>query len=333
MACEGNYSRIPINIKKDEIKRFSKNLSHFTYDFSNISKIEIQKGDSDGIFYITNIKQKDVANLPTIGKLDLLAALFFMNSVNKYSGKMVDIEIVLVFRNNEGTMLFMFIPIEKVESTSKSAKWFSQFAGFVEKETNQEISVNNFNFNDIIPQDSFISYKSTIPYLRGCTTNINIIFFEKSLTIKYEDYDKLVNIFGNNNYGKLNNIEELNNTSNLYDKNVINYKIKEINPRYASFDYQGTRNGPGLRSSNETLPLVCTPIEDEKGESVSGGTRLDWIKGSFESISPETKNIFYLILIVGILIGAMVFLHSFIFKNIGKLLGDEAIVTRSSSLT
>ena len=187
-----------------------------------------------------------------------------------------------------------------------------------------------FNFNNIIPQDSFISYKSTIPFLGDCTTNVNIIFFEKTLNIKTEDYDKLVEVFGKNDDYKDN--EELNNPS-IYYKNLINYEIKEINPRFASFDYKGTKNGPGLRSSNETLPLVCTPIEDENGDSVSGGTRLDWIKGTFDSIGPETKNMFYLILIVGILIGVMVFLHSFIFKNLGKLLGDEAIVTRSSSLS
>ena len=327
MACEGNYSRIPINIKKDEIKRFSKNLSHFTYDFSNISKIEIQKGDSDGIFFITNIKQKDVANLPTIGKLDLLAALFFMNSVNKYSGKMVDIEIVLVFRNNEGTMLFMFIPIEKVESTSKSAKWFSQFAGFVEKETNQEISVNNFNFNDIIPQDSFISYKAALPYLTGdCDTQYDMIFFEKKLSIKKDDYDKLVSAFGK----FTTNAFTTTNTNKM--KNKHSYNIKRIGITNAFFDYRGTKNGPGLKSSNETLPLVCTPVEDEKGDPISGKTRLDWVKGSLDGIDAETKSMFYMILFIAIIVVAMVFLNSFIFKNLGKILGDESIVTRSSSL-
>ena len=333
MACEGNYNKIPINIDKSNTKRLSKNLSRFTYDLKNISKINIKKFSLKGKFFVGGDIQKGVAHMPTLGKLDFNGSIFFMNSVNKYQGKRVDMVITLLFVDKNNNNLLIFIPINRDKTTSKSAKFFNQFASSVVNEKTQEISVNNFNFNNIIPQDSFISYKSTIPYLGGCTTNINIIFFEKSLTIKYEDYDKLVNIFGNNNYGKLNSIEELNNTSNLYDKNVINYKIKEINPRYASFDYQGTRNGPGLRSSNETLPLVCTPIEDEKGDSVSGGTRLDWIKGSFESIKKKKKNIFYLILIVGILIGAMVFLHSFIFKNIGKLLGDEAIVTRSSSLT
>ena len=114
-------------------------------------------------------------------------------------------------------------------------------------------------------------------------------------------------------------------------KNSKNYEIKKISLSNAFFDYRGTKNGPGLKSSNETLPLICTPVEDENGDSVCG-SRLDWVKGSFSSISPDVKNMFYLILIVGILIGAMVFLHSFIFKSLGKILGDDAIVTRSSSL-
>ena len=268
--------------------------------------------------------------MPTLGKLDFHGSFFYMNSVNKYQGKRVDMEITLLFVDKDDNNLLIFIPIKKDTTTSKSAKFFNQFASSVVNEKTQEISVNNFNFNNIIPQDSFISYKSTIPFLGDCTTNVNIIFFEKTLNIKTEDYDKLVEVFGKNDDYKDN--EELNNPS-IYYKNLINYEIKEINPRFASFDYKGTKNGPGLRSSNETLPLVCTPIEDENGDSVSGGTRLDWIKGTFDSIGPETKNMFYLILIVGILIGVMVFLHSFIFKNLGKLLGDEAIVTRSSSLS
>lgn len=331
MACEGNYNKIPIDINKSEITKLSKNLSRFTYDLKNISKITIQKDFLKGNFSVGGNIQKGVAHMPTLGKLDFHGSLFYMNSVNKYNGNHVDMEIILIFVNKNNKYILIFIPINQDKTTSKSAKFFNQFASSVVDEKTQEISVNNFNFNDIIPQDSFISYKSTIPYLGGCNTNFNIIFFEKSLNIKTEDYNKLVEVFGkNDNY---NASKELNNTTGNNVLNVINYEIKEINPRYASFDYQGTKNGPGLRSSNETLPLVCTPIEDEKGDPVSGGTRLDWIKGSFESISPETKNIFYLILIVGILIGAMVFLHSFIFKNLGKLLGDDAIVTRSSNFT
>lgn len=333
MACQGNYNKIPIDINKSEITKLSKNLSRFTYDLKNISKIKINKSFLKGNFSVGGDIQKGVAHMPTLGKLDFHGSLFYMNSVNKYNGNHVDMEIILIFVNKNNKYILIFIPFIFDDTTSKSAKFFNQFASSVVNEKTQEISVNNFNFNNIIPQDSFISYKSKAPYLVNCTTGLNLIFFEKTLNIKKEDYDKLVEVFGKNDYNKLDNIEELNNTTDNYVLNLINYEIKEINPRYASFDYQGTKNGPGLRSSNETLPLVCTPIEDENGDSVSGGTRLDWIKGTFDSIGPETKNMFYFILIVGILIGAMVFLHSFIFKNLGKLLGDEAIVTRSSNLT
>lgn len=336
MACEGNINKLPININKGDIKNLSKNLSRFTYDFNNVSKINISEGDMKGIFNI-NINQKAIAHMPTMGKLDLLVTLFLMKSINQYSGNNVDMEILLVFINRENKLLFLFIPIKKENTSSKSAKWFSQFVGFItnsedSRKINQEISVNNFNFNDIIPQDSFISYKAAIPYLLGdCKTQYDTIFFEKSLNIKNDDYQKLEEIFGKNDYGKLDNIKELNNTSSNIRKNSKNYIIKTISLPNAFFDYLGTKNGPGLKSSNETLPLVCTPVEDENGDSL-GGSRLDWVKGSFDSISPDVKNMLYLVLIVCIIIGAMVFFHSFIFKNLGKMLGDTAIVTRSSSL-
>ena len=296
MACEGNNNKIPIDINKGNTLKLSKNLSRFTYDFNYISKININESNLKGSFSISN-GQKAIAHMPTMGKLDLLTSVFFMKSINKYDWKHMDMEVLLIFMNRENKLLFVFIPIKKENTSSKSAKWFSQFAGFItnsedSREINQEISVNNFNFNDIIPQACFISYKAAAPYLgTGCKSQANMIFFEKVLTIK-----------------------------------------NTISPLNAFFDYRGTKNGPGLKSSNETLPLVCTPVEDENGDSV-GGSRLDWVKGSFSSISPDVKNMFYLILIVGILIGAMVFLHSFIFKSLGKMLGDEAIVTRSASLS
>ena len=334
MACEGNNNKLPINIIS--INKYSKNLSRFTYDFNNVSKINISEGDMKGIFNI-NIRQKAIAHIPTMGKLDLLVTLFFMKSINQYAGNNVDMEVLLVFMNRENKLLFLFIPIKKENTSSKSAKWFSQFAGFItnsedSRKINQEISVNNFNFNDIIPQASFISYKAAIPYLTDdCKTQYDIIFFEKSLNIKNDDYQKLEEIFGKNDYGNLNSIKELNNTSPNIKKNSKNYTPKTINLHNAFSDYSGTKNGPGLKSSNETLPLVCTPVEDENGDSL-GGSRLDWVKGSFNNISPDVKNMLYLVLIVGIIIGAMVFFHSFIFKNLGKMLGDAAIVTRSSSL-
>jgi len=336
MACEGNINKLPININKGDIKNLSKNLSHFTYDFNNVSKIIISEGDMKGIFNI-NINQKAIAHIPTMGKLDLLSTFFFMKSINQYAGNNADMEILLVFMNRENKLLFLFIPIKKENTSSKSAKWFSKFAGFItnsedSRKINQEISVNNFNFNDIIPQASFISYKAAMPYLTNdCKTQYDIIFFEKSLNIKNTDYQKLEEIFGKNDYGNLNSIKELNNTSPTIKKNSKNYIIKTISLSNAFFDYRGTKNGPGLKSSNETLPLVCTPVEDEDGDSVYG-SRLDWVKGSFDSISPDVKNMLYLVLIVCIIIGAMVFFHSFIFKNLGKMLGDSAIVTRSSSL-
>lgn len=334
MACEGNYNKIPININKANIKRLSKNLSQFKYDMKNISKIDITADKNfKGVFSIDNINQKAVAFMPTLGKLELMVSIFYMNSVNQYNGKHADMEIILAFKNKNDKWFLMFIPIKKENISSKSSKWFSQFVSNIEpNKTTQTIGVNFFNFNDIVPQDSFISYKSTMPYLTGCNIAFDMIFFEKTLNINKDDYETLETLFGKNNYKNLTNIAELNNTDSNYTKNSKNYIIKKINGNNATFDYRGTKNGPGLKSSNETLPLICTPVEDEKGDPISGKNRLDWIKGTFEGISPDVKNILYVILIAGILIGAMVFVHSFVFKNLGKILGDESIVTRSSSL-
>ena len=113
MACEGNINKLPININKGDIRNLSKNLSRFTYDFNNISKINISEGDFlKGIFNI-NIRQKAIAHMPTMGKLDLLVILFFMKSINQYAGNNVDMEILLIFMNRENKLLFLFIKLFK----------------------------------------------------------------------------------------------------------------------------------------------------------------------------------------------------------------------------
>jgi len=247
-----------------------------------------------------------------------------MKSINKYGGKNVDMEIILYFENKDYKPLYVFIPIKKENTSSKSAKWFSQFTGFIVPNSEgiyQEISVNNFNFNDIIPQDSFISYKASIPYMdNDCSKQNDMIFFEKSLNIKNDDYDALVKSFEMNDYANLKNLTEL--------TNVKNFEIKNISLSNAFFDYRGTKNGPGLKSSNETLPLICSLVEESNGDPL-GGSRLDWIKGSFDSIGVETKNLFYLIIIVGILTSSMIFFHATVFKNIGKFLNVEEVKTAS----
>ena len=349
MACTGNTIKIPINIDKTKMMTFQKssNLTKFNYEFQNISEITVT-GTNSGIFSITQV-QKAVANISTLGKLDLVGTQFYMKSVNEYNGEKMDMEIVLIFTNKNDKYVCMFIPVKQVEVTSASAKWFGQFAGFITT-NNETISVNNFNYNDIIPRDSFITYKSTIPYIGGCTLYVKCIFFEKAITIKQDDYNSLTEIFGetkecpenvirlrNQDVKKVEKCEEdkkewvFTEAGTLYSENVNNYKtIHEIDEKNVFLNEKGTNSGPGL-GTNDTLPLICTPVEDEKDNPILG-TRLDWIQDSFGGIDAETKNIFYLIIIVAVLIGAMVFLHSFIFKNIGKLLGDDAIVTRSSSL-
>jgi len=336
MACTGNTIKIPINIDKTKMKKYQKssNLTKFTYNFKNISEIEVD-ASYNGIFKIKQ-EQKAVAHISTLGRLDLVGTQFFMKSVNEYNGEKMPMEILLIFANKNGKYVYIFIPVKYSENASLSAKWFGQFAGFITKEI-KTVSVSNFNYNDIIPKNSFITYQSTIPYIGGCTHYFKCIFFEEAITIKQSDYNRLKEIFGETK----DCVEEgeecekkwvFTRDSKKYAGNVNNYKtIHKIIEKYVFLNEKGTKDGPGLGGTNDTLPLICTPVEDEKGEPISG-TRLDWIQGSFGGIDAETKNIFYLIIIVAVLIGAMVFLHSFIFKNIGKLLGDDAIVTRSSSL-
>tara|TARA_B100000795_G_scaffold49916_1_gene32786 strand:+ start:1156 stop:2154 length:999 start_codon:yes stop_codon:yes gene_type:complete len=331
MACTGSTIKIPIDIDKTKMKKYQKssNLTKFTYDFKNISEIDIASS-YNGIIKIPII-QRAVAHISTLGRLDLVKTFFYMKSINKYNGKKMDMEILLIFENKNNKYLCMFIPVEKSDVESLTTKWFGQIADNITT-VNQTIRVPNFNFNDIIPRDSFITYKSTIPYIGNCSQYFKCIFFGNAINIKSDDYDKLIKVYSETNTEK--DISERGFTENSirYAGNINNYnKFNNIFEKYVFLNEKGTKDGPGLGGTNDTLPLICTPVEDEKGDPLYG-TRMDWIKGTFGGIDSETKNIFYLIVIVAVIIGAMVFIHSFIFKNLGKLIGDDTIVTRSSSL-
>ena len=46
-------------------------------------------------------------------------------------------------------------------------------------------------------------------------------------------------------------------------------------------------------------------------------------------MSAELKNLLFIIILVAVVVGVIVTVHEFVFKNLGKFVGDEGIVARS----
>lgn len=334
MACPQNTMQIPINIKSDKRTQYVRNLSKFTYDFINATKLTIANISTGvkglGYIQLDGITNSHI-NISTMGKLRLMNILFYINSLNKYNNQRKDMELMLIFMDNSNDILIMFIPLTKRNDNSSSTQFFKEFVPLLkEKEANDDnytdvVTVNTLNVNNIIPRSSFMYYNSAVcPLFGNCNLKMNMIFYDTISYINESDYNKLVSIFGEFSKNELTTettdpILHLNNYETMYS----------INDRMMYFNKQGTKNGPGKHGDN-VLPLTCTPILDEEDKPIEG-SRLDWISQDFSKISPAFKNFLFIFLLILVVIGVMVTIHEFAFKFIGRLIGDEKILYRSES--
>ena len=96
--------------------------------------------------------------------------------------------------------------------------------------------------------------------------------------------------------------------------NIKNTSFKKSEMTYNRI---GTTRGLGKHvNKGDPFSLTCEPIVDEKDKPLDGGDRFAWIKGVYNTVDSDAKNLFWLLLFVIFLIGILVSLHVFIFKNI-----------------
>ena len=332
MACPENTRQIPINIKTSSITQYAKNLSRFTYNFKKATKVRVSTIQSSvkGVakMSFSGIQNSHI-NFSTMGNLRLLEAHLYLNSVNKYNGQRVDLELMLKMINNSGDYLFMFIPVKKNEENSSSSRFFNQIFPVLEdrddmrQRYSNEISVTNVNINDVIPRDSFLYYNAVWPSVGlGCNKKVNMIFYTKPINISSSNFNSLKSLFGLLSDNKMSS-----DSPNAW-KNLSNYqKMHNINWRLMYINTKGTKDGPGKKSP-DVLPLTCTPILDEEDKPIEG-TRLDWIKQGFDGLSGDFKNFLFIMILIMVVVGLIVTAHEFAFKYIGKLIGSEKTITRS----
>jgi len=260
-----------------------------------------------------------------MGKLTSLYAFCVIGGINTYNGEKPDIEIVLVTVNKNNKFLFIFIPI-KIGNQSLCSKWFSQFSSLVNNDKSTFTSnVNGWNFNDVITRCPFVYYNATAANIND---TYNMIFLTKFNTIERSAYDELYAAFG-----KVRDPEQWKEEEGNMWFNSNNWKMHDIHAQHIYYNAKGTKNGPGLNSSNDSLPLTCEVINDEKDEPIGGKKRLEWIKGTFTGVDSSVKSGFYLVMLIALLIGALIGFYIFVFKNLGIFFGGEGIIGRSRSYT
>lgn len=333
MACAENTRQIPINIKIENTMQYTRNLSQFLYDYTSGTSVNVTQMDKDlkgaGYIYIPNI-QESYLNFTTAGDLTHVITMFFIESLNYYNDEKMPLEIINIYKAKNGSgYFFMFIPFEIKNEASPSSNFFHSFIPLLDGKTegefyNSSVDIQDINLNSIIPRSHFLYYNAVFPYFGDCTTKIKMILYDTAIGIKQSDYDSLVSIFG-----KLSDNTMSSTDTNPF-LNLSNYEKKhDIDYRMMFYNRVGTKRGPGKHTGDDVKELTCTPILDEEDKPIEG-TRLDWIKQGFEKgVSPQLKNLLFILILIAVTVGVIVTVHEIAFKHLGKLVGDDTIIARS----
>jgi carbonic anhydrase len=336
----------PIDINKENIANVSRNLSKFQYKFGEIQQVTVIKAIKGMLmlnFDITN----GYVKMATMGSMQLIFGFIFIKSYNKYDGQHADAELCLLFHSNKKQLL-LIIPMIKTSSKSHTSNFFKQLTTFDDNNNSETFSISNFSLEDLIPQSEFYYYPNVVLSMFSCdkSESIDAIIFpyDKAITINNVDYNRLANYSGNIIENYTESLDGQDSPPKDMDDNLIkkhhNQKKNYCYESCKTIDYEkfyinkiGTKNGPGFENDMDDEVMECEAILDQDDNPIGDFNRLDWVKNTIDDIDPKFKNYFFLFVLCIVLAGALVFLHSFVFKQIGKLLGSEDIVTRSSSMS
>ena len=339
-------SYLPINIEMEKIKKNynnSINLSKFEYDFKEVNKINMYKLKVNNTpikgFIPIGISDTVTAKFSTMGNITLVFMIMFIKSANLYDGEEMDGELLLIFKSiKTDKLLCVIIPIKRTTGKSKQTNWFSQFGDidFSSDKDVEEIEVNNFTLNDIIPESEFIYYPNSMFAPFGCdhadAMKADYIIFpkESAINIKANTYRKLRDTFGGDFKHNLSDtidspffrkISWCKSSSNHKECMKVNEKGIYLNPR-------GTKAGPGFNMEPDVSAMTCEPIVDEDDNPIDGRLRLSWLKTVSFGVPESVRNSFMLVILSVVLLGIVVVVHDTVFNKLGLLIGTEKILDR-----
>ena len=150
-----------------------------------------------------------------------------------------------------------------MRKASSSAKWFSKVIPFTPtaKNTGQEISVNNFTLDDVIPESSFYAYDGGT-FSWGCNSGDQMVIFHKDQAINMKN-------------------REFRTLSSLITRSSFNTQTPKSDQM--SFNAKGTSGGPGSSGGGpEGKTLTCTPIQDQDGLPLG--------QSLFDTLIPSSKG-------------------------------------------
>ena len=282
MSCK--ITSAPINLTKSTYPDCTQKCKiTYKYGLSNCSVVNKNTYLDISCFSGLNQVKYGGTNLTVTG------VRLYLKSLNTYDGNEADAELIITHTAGN-KKVYICIPVVNNEKASDSSKWFSKVIPYspTQNNTGQEISVNNFTLDDVIPQSSFYTYDGGT-FSWGCNSSDEMIIFHKDQAINMK----------NREYRTL---------SSILSRSSINRQTPKSDQM--NFNKIGTSKGPG-DSGTEGKTLTCTPIQDEEGNPL-GQSLLDTLipssKGS-GSLNGDMSKIFpYIFVIIAVIIGLIIVL-------------------------
>lgn len=201
--CDSSNSPIDISSSKSSGKCDLK--CDYKFSYKNSSCVGKNMGD-----YISLSYDNASSSLITFNLISYIVkeVRIYHPSLHSFNGNKLDAEMVIVHTSNTGDpSLLVCIPVRKSNSSSASAKFFTNVVASMSSNAPSEgdsttIKMNNYNLNLIVPKKPFYSYTGNEPY-QPCSEKVNYIVYDGSdgyLDIQEKVYDNLMKIVKKNYY-------------------------------------------------------------------------------------------------------------------------------------
>lgn len=203
MSCPN--ATAPINISIQNVTNTCDYKCAYSFSYHNSSCVATNRGDYVALSY-------DNASASSVSynslSYNVQEARIYIPSLHSYSGSKTDGEFIIVHVSaTGGKPLLVSIPIRVNNSNSVSSQLFKQVVGTMGNLAHSDgqsttVTLDQYNFNTLVPKKPFYSYSATEPY-QPCVTNVDYVVFDPmtaSLDMTNDTLNTLRSIISNNNY-------------------------------------------------------------------------------------------------------------------------------------
>jgi carbonic anhydrase len=203
MSCPN--ATAPINISIQNVTNTCDYKCAYSFSYHNSSCVATNRGDYVALSY-------DNASASSVSynslSYNVQEARIYTPSLHSYSGSKTDGELIIVHISaTGGKPLLVSIPIKISNTNSISSQLFKQIVDTMKNLAHANgqsttVTLDQYNFNTLVPKKPFYSYSATEPY-QPCVTNVDYVVFDPmtaTLDITVDTLNNLHSIISDNSY-------------------------------------------------------------------------------------------------------------------------------------